>query len=284
MVRRFVGRRAGLLVCVAAGCALAVAGVAWPKSPLQKLLADASDASSKAAEIEITPGSTISARASLASYQAGIRAGLFGVPAPPTAPSPVTPVPVAPTPAVPSAPQEPEPIFSGMVVNGTETLAMVEDPKTKAGRYLGVGDPLLGGVIEKITMESISIRLGTTERTLAMKQDFSLTPLDKSAPYLQGGSGDGAGAGSGGVASPGAEGQPARGPGGRGGGGPGGGRGGRGGSGAPGGTMMFSPGGGGGAPISIGGGSVSFEIAAPAQAYELSLPAGQLTETVVISR
>ncbi len=127
------------------------------------------------------------ARKPLAFYVSSVRGDLFshGVPVPPAAP--VAP----PTVAMPEPPSMPAPIdpfvdyaYTGTVSTGDTKMALVENSKTKEGQYLKVGDSFLGGSITAIADRSVTVNVAGVARTMAKNEDFSLTPLNKSAAYL----------------------------------------------------------------------------------------------------
>jgi hypothetical protein len=62
----------------------------------------------------------------------------------------------------------------------------VERGAAHTGVYLAVGDRLLGGTVTAIIQRLVSVALDGRERQLAKAEDFSLTPLYRSAGYLTG--------------------------------------------------------------------------------------------------
>ncbi|MGC8666729.1 MAG: hypothetical protein ACP5VE_01250 [Chthonomonadales bacterium] len=120
----------------------------------------------------------------LSYYMASVRADLFtasDVEAP-------KPKPAAPKPTQPAAPEIVDPFvdyaYDGTVQVGGQMMALIENVKTKEGQYLRPGDPFLGGTVDAITERSVSIKVGSRVQTLNKTDNFTLTPLDKSAPYL----------------------------------------------------------------------------------------------------
>jgi len=128
-------------------------------------------------------------RRPLAFYTGSVRGDLFAQPAPP-APAPAAP-PAAPSamPALPpAAPAELNPFsdfaYSGTVEANGELMALVENTKTREGQYLKVGDPFLGGSVTRISDRALVVSVAGVDRTLAKTDNYKLTPLEKSAPYL----------------------------------------------------------------------------------------------------
>jgi hypothetical protein len=117
----------------------------------------------------------------------GIAPGLFGYAAPPAPPpaypptkTSAAPVP-APKPAEPVAPP-PDPL-AGYLCTGVYTLndtpyAVLENRRTKESITLRVGELFAGQTVTAITPRSLTLRQGSDERTVALTDDFSLTPLD----------------------------------------------------------------------------------------------------------
>jgi len=120
----------------------------------------------------------------LAYYVAAVRPDLFTA----SDAEPPKPKPVAQKPAPAPAPQVVDPFvdyaYDGTVQMGGQTMALIENVKTKEGQYLRPGDPFMGGTIDTITERTVSIRIGSRIQTLNKTDNFTLTPLDKSAPYL----------------------------------------------------------------------------------------------------
>lgn len=117
----------------------------------------------------------------------GIAPGLFGDAEPPTPPSapPVKPSrkpASAPTSAEPVAPP-PDPL-ADYLCTGVYTLndtpyAVLENRTTKESATLRVGESFAGWTISAIAPRSLTLRQGDSLRTLALTDDFSLTPLDR---------------------------------------------------------------------------------------------------------
>ena len=130
------------------------------------------------ASVEWTPG-----RKQLDYYSGGIASQLFGVPSEPK-PPPAKPLPLPP----PPMPEAPDPfsdfVYSGTVSLNGQTLALLENRKTKAGHFLGVGQPFLGGKVASLNDRQVVIDLGTTTRALAKTDDFKMVSLDRNAPFM----------------------------------------------------------------------------------------------------
>ena len=129
-----------------------------------------------------------SGRKPLAYYTGNVRSDLFSAPEPPKPKE--TPKPTAPPPPPPAPPVVVNPfadyIYAGTVTVGGRTLALVENTKTKEGQYLAEGDSFMGGKIGPISDRMLTVDVAGTPQMIAKRDDFKLTPLDKSAPYLQG--------------------------------------------------------------------------------------------------
>lgn len=134
-------------------------------------------------QVAVTPVSA-AARKPLTYYTGGVRTDLFSAPQPP---APALKA-VAAKPLPPPAPAVVDPFaeyaYTGTVQVGGQTLALVENTKTKEGQYLRPGDPFIGGSVDQVTERTLTIKVGTKTQTMAKTDNFSLTPLDKNAPYL----------------------------------------------------------------------------------------------------
>src|SRR5438309_11218319 len=67
---------------------------------------------------------------------------------------------------------------------GGERMALVENRKTRVGKYLSVGDAVEGATVSAIDEKSISLQLGGSPHSLALNTDYKLVPLARSADYL----------------------------------------------------------------------------------------------------
>lgn len=149
-------------------------------------------AASITTQVKHAPGAP--ARRNLEFYSSGIPSTLFGAP---TEPKPTPPL--APkkaqmtnvTPVQPVADPFTDYAYSGTVSSGGQTMALIENRKTREGWFLATGQPFLGGTVTLVDERQVVISLGTTTRTLAKTDDYKLVPLDKSASFLSGGT-DGA--------------------------------------------------------------------------------------------
>jgi len=138
---------------------------------------------------------TDSARKPLNFYTGGVRKDLFSAPEPPRPKE--TPKPqAAPPPPPPAPPVVVNPFadyaYAGTVTMGEKRMALIENTKTKEGQYLGEGDAFMGGKISQISDRMVTVEVAGAPQMIAKRDDFKLTPLDKSAPYLQGAPAQGA--------------------------------------------------------------------------------------------
>jgi hypothetical protein len=123
-----------------------------------------------------------------ATFIPAIRSDLFG--------QPVQSVPVqfvhrkrAATPTI--LPSPPNPLadytFTGVVSRDGITYALLEDRKTKDGFYVRVGDVFKDFTVDAITPKGITFRTRAGPKTIAMRDDYSLIPLDKNTyPFEDG--------------------------------------------------------------------------------------------------
>lgn len=124
-------------------------------------------------------------RKPLSYYTGGVRPDLFTAPLPP-APKPKVETKPAPPPAPPVIVNPfADYAYSGTVGMGDRLMALVENIKTKEGQYLQEGDPFMGGKVARITDRLLTIDVAGKQQMLAKSDDFKLTPLDKSAAFLQ---------------------------------------------------------------------------------------------------
>ena len=163
-------------------------------------------------------------RKPLAYYTGGVRNDLFSAPEPAKPKQPAKPEPKVETP--PTLPPTPPVVvnpfadyaYAGTVNVGGRVLALIENTKTKDGQYLAEGDMFMGGKIASIGDRMLTVDVAGKQEIIAKRDDFKLTPLDKSAPFLQSAPAGGA---PGAPGQPGNQpGQPQAGPGGPGGGAP----------------------------------------------------------------
>ncbi len=131
-------------------------------------------------------------RKPLSYYTGGVRSDLFNGPLQEASIKPKTePVKVAKPEKIDLTPSTPAAVnpfadfaYTGTVNAGGEMIALVENVKTKEGQYLKQGDGFMGGKITDIGERTVTIDVAGKKETLAKSDDFKLTPLDKSAPYL----------------------------------------------------------------------------------------------------
>lgn len=139
--------------------------------------------------------SSASRRPSLAYYTQTLSGGMFGA----QTPAPAAPPKVRPaskkrrtTRSPVSAPAE-NPLadyaFTGLVTVAGRTSALIEHTKTREGLYLAIGDRFLSGKITGIDGQRVTLALNGAKLSLARSENYKLTPLDASAPFLRGGAG-----------------------------------------------------------------------------------------------
>ncbi len=135
------------------------------------------------------------ARRSLDFYTKGVRGSLFSAPQPPPAPKPravvVKPLPPPPRIVVPEVkPVEINPFadwsYTGTVTVGETKMALIENAKTKEGRYLKQGEEFQGAQVSQVTDQMVTMTAGTKPYLLAKSDNINIVPLDKSAAYLGG--------------------------------------------------------------------------------------------------
>lgn len=135
-------------------------------------------------------------RRSLDFYTKSVRGALFSAPQPPPAPKPkaniVKPLPPPPKIVVPEVkPVEINPFadwsYTGTVTVGESKMALIENAKTKEGRYLKQGEEFQGAQVSQVTDQMVTMTAGTKPYLLAKSDNVNIVPLDKSAPYLSGG-------------------------------------------------------------------------------------------------
>lgn len=122
-------------------------------------------------------------RKPLSFYVSSVKGDLFA----PELPPPPKPI-ARPAPIISTAPAPVNPLadyaYTGTVeMNGTK-MALVENIKTKEGQYLKVGDSFMGGTVSRLDDRTVAIMVAKTEQTMAKRDDYSLTSLDKNAPFL----------------------------------------------------------------------------------------------------
>lgn len=184
-MKRRKGHRRILPILSVLGLAGVAALVAFAQSSRRPGVVPARLAAQPQDVVQVSSAATPAPRTKpLAYYTAGIRADLFTA----SDVEASKPKPVTQKPAPPPAPEVVDPFvdyaYDGTVQVGGQTMALIENVKTKEGQYLRAGDPFMGGTVDAITERSVSIRIGSRVQTLNKTDNFTLTPLDKSAPYL----------------------------------------------------------------------------------------------------
>ena len=134
-------------------------------------------------------------RRSLDFYAKRVRPSMFSSPqaappkvivvsTPPPAPEP-KPIP-APPPFVPEVIPFADWAYTGYVTMGEAKMALIENTKTKEGRYLKVGESFLGAEVSQLTNQMISFTSGVKPYALAKSDNINVVQLDRSAAYLGG--------------------------------------------------------------------------------------------------
>lgn len=138
-------------------------------------------------------------RRPLSYYTQGIRGSMFAPPPPPPprpapAPKPKPEVKPPPAPRVDVAPVNPfeDWSYTGTIRMGEETMALLENSKTKEGQYVRAGDRVMGAEVSAVTDQTVTLRSAGKPYTIAKSDNITVTPLDKSAPYLTSGGQPGA--------------------------------------------------------------------------------------------
>ncbi len=173
---------------VIAACAIVAFAQGGKRASAKSTVTRASQAST--AEVALAADTTT--RKPLSYYTSGVRADLF---TPPAAPAPAAPKVKLTKPAPAPKPTLPPPApaivdpfadyaYDGTVTMGNQTLALVENTKTKEGQYLRVGDSFIGGQISGINEHDLTIDVAGTTKVIAKTDNFKMTSLDKSAPVL----------------------------------------------------------------------------------------------------
>lgn len=152
--------------------------------------AEANTSRQKEPEIRLALAVTAN-RKPLEYYTGGVRADLFTAPQPSAPPVPKPEPAKTEPPKPPAAPVVVDPFadyaYTGTVSLDGRMMALIENTKTKEGQYLSVGDTFMGGTIQQINERNVTIAIAGNSRMLTKTDNFQLTPLDKSAPFLQGG-------------------------------------------------------------------------------------------------
>jgi hypothetical protein len=140
----------------------------------------------------VEPPSDGSERLPLSYYTSGIRGSMFGAPVAPPPKVITKPVKIE-TPKVEPiiVPPPPNPFadwaYTGTIHIGEQTMALLENTKTKEGQYVRVGEKFLGTEITAITDQEVSIGTGMTANRVAKSDSITVKPLDRNAPFLSGG-------------------------------------------------------------------------------------------------
>lgn len=124
------------------------------------------------------------ARRTLQEYQNSVRPDLFHETQYTTAAS--RPLPALPAQQVPVAEVNPldDFVYSGLVTLNGRKMALIENRNSHSGRFLSAGDRFLDGRVVSASPSRIVFKFGAGTRALPLRQDYSLVPLDRSAPFL----------------------------------------------------------------------------------------------------
>ncbi|HZP83753.1 MAG TPA: hypothetical protein VFB21_19080 [Chthonomonadaceae bacterium] len=136
----------------------------------------------------IEPETGTPERRPLSFYTGEVRGDLFSAPQPPTPPKP-KPAPAKPAPppvVVPVAPVNPfaDWAYTGTVTMDDTKMALLENTKTKEGRYVKVGEDFIGAKVGDITDQMVTLQSAGKPWQLAKSDNITVTPLDKSAAFL----------------------------------------------------------------------------------------------------
>lgn len=141
----------------------------------------------------VEPPSDGTERLPLTYYTSGIRGSMFGAPVP-AAPKPVVAKPAKPQPTekpVIVPPVEVDPFedwkYTGTIRMGEETIALLENTKTKEGQYVKAGDRFLGAEVSSVSDQEVSLGGVAKTSRIAKSDSITVTQLDKSAPFMSGG-------------------------------------------------------------------------------------------------
>lgn len=135
----------------------------------------------------VEPEEETSERRPLSFYTGEVRSDLFSAPQPPAPPKPKpAPVKPAPAPIVPVAPVNPfaDWAYTGTVTMNDTMMALLENTKTKEGRYVKVGEDFIGAKVGDITDQMVTLQSAGKPWQLAKSDNITVTPLDKSAAFL----------------------------------------------------------------------------------------------------
>lgn len=128
-------------------------------------------------------------RKPLSYYTGQVRSDLFtaAVPPAPAPPKPKTEAPKLTVPAVKPEIVNPlaDYVYSGTVSVDNQQFALIENAKTRTGEYYKLGDSWMGGKIASIDERSVTLDVAGKKQMLAKSDNYQLTPLDKSAAFLQ---------------------------------------------------------------------------------------------------
>jgi len=129
--------------------------------------------------------------AAFARYEEVVKRSIFQPPAPPSPPAGaggnVLPVPPIPPASQTSAPPAPTPLdftgwsYVGYVGIDGRMMGILQNESNQSVKYLGIGEEFLGGKVEQVTSEEITLTSPAGPVKLTVPRDFATTPLDRSA-------------------------------------------------------------------------------------------------------
>jgi hypothetical protein len=136
----------------------------------------------------VEPAAEAIQRKPLQFYEQSMLAGMFSAPQPPPPPQPKPepkPKP-APTPPVVVPPVNPfaDWAYVGTVKTDDQIMVLLENTKTKEGKFLHQGDSFMGARVTTATEQMVTLTQGDKPYMLAKSDTITVTPLDKSAAFL----------------------------------------------------------------------------------------------------
>jgi hypothetical protein len=119
---------------------------------------------------------------------------MFAAPVPPPPkpapqPKPVVQEEVKPPPTPPVEPINPfaDWAYTGTIRMGEQTIALLENTKTKEGQYVRPGDTIMGAEVTVVTDQMVTLSAAGKPNMIAKSDNITVTQLDKSAPFLTSG-------------------------------------------------------------------------------------------------
>ncbi|HEV2474659.1 MAG TPA: hypothetical protein VGS41_18430, partial [Chthonomonadales bacterium] len=127
-----------------------------------------------------------SGRQPLSYYAREVRPGMFSAPVQALhRPEPLV-IKTAPLPVVPPMPVNPfaDWAYKGTIRSGSRIIALLENTKTHEGQFVQQGDQFMGSVVGPVSDQIVCITNAGKPYLLAKSDAFSVTQLDKNAPFL----------------------------------------------------------------------------------------------------